>query len=448
MSAVNLCQELNCRNVQNAICLHCTKRLCINHIKQHAEHLLDEANSLCDQLNELTEYIAVRSTDTGKAAVLEQLHNWRITMIDEVEKLYMEKLQYVEQHDTLLCDKLNQFHQSLDQRLAHIRIPLEHLHAKQTTNQDELNHIRQNISRLEAEIDALQWQIDVSTNRIDLNRTMFVTSKQSTKMMTNIQSMASSVNSNQIHNSPIPPSQNNPRHSSIYNNTSCFAKTNAGYAPNQVPLIAHNSTTPPSEKLVFPTEPFLPNPPKNIVSITTAKSDKSPPVIQSKQSAADTASKTINTSSEILTSSNCTVQKPLLKELEHQMPLLRKVLSANIENEFQALYGIQLFCTTSVKLTVSRTTFTRWLDRLNTVDLLFQTFYDYGCIRREVFVQWRDCPNGDELHGHDSVAKNTTNFFHKLAMPASNYASAMEEVLVHEEVVYEEGRSTGMEEVD
>ncbi|CAF1082690.1 unnamed protein product [Didymodactylos carnosus] len=219
-------------------------------------------------------------------------------------------------------------------------------------------------------------------------------------------------------------------------------------------------------ELVFPTEPFLPNPSKNIASKTTAKSDKSPPVIQSKQSADDTVSKTINTSSEILTSSNCAVQKPLLNEqkpnpteyfhvertktkkpnqlhsfeklvrlfgdsytshntilqyiekttlnvplmrikviilsyldawysaastttqtsiAEHQMPLLRKVLSANIENEFQALYGIQLFCTTSVKLTGSRTAFTGCLDRLNTVNLLFQTFYDYGCIRQEMY---------------------------------------------------------------
>ncbi|CAF1515757.1 unnamed protein product, partial [Didymodactylos carnosus] len=189
MSQLNCCEEHNCRNVQNAICLHCNHRLCTDHIKQHGQYLLDDAHRTCDELNELVEYTNVRSKDTGKATIIEQLNEWRISMIDDVEKLYLEKLQYVEQHDESINNRLDQFKENLEERLRQIRAPLEQILLKQTTNKEELSHLKQMLGSLKTEIDELQWKIDISVNKIDLNQTILVKPKGNNKNLNSVQTI-------------------------------------------------------------------------------------------------------------------------------------------------------------------------------------------------------------------------------------------------------------------
>jgi hypothetical protein len=73
------CEEIECFNVQSAICLHCHHHLCITHIVAHGTLLLKEGDKLGEEINELIEKlnICLKKIHLTREETTYKLNIWR-----------------------------------------------------------------------------------------------------------------------------------------------------------------------------------------------------------------------------------------------------------------------------------------------------------------------------------------------------------------------------------
>ena len=73
------CEEQACTNVQSAVCLHCNRRLCTTHVIAHGAALLQEADKLSEQINELAEHlnVSLEQIQSTHSETMRALGIWR-----------------------------------------------------------------------------------------------------------------------------------------------------------------------------------------------------------------------------------------------------------------------------------------------------------------------------------------------------------------------------------
>ncbi|CAF1404743.1 unnamed protein product [Didymodactylos carnosus] len=169
MTDVDQCQEDSCTHSQNAVCLHCDQRLCFEHISAHNESLLNESNTISDDLNALLEQINLKCQNETKVIAAEQLKQWLATSLESIEREYNEKLQMIHQLDKSLHETLEEFKETLYQRINEIRIPLERIHSKLTTSKPEIDRLHQSVERIREEVNNLEYRIVLTSKPIDFS---------------------------------------------------------------------------------------------------------------------------------------------------------------------------------------------------------------------------------------------------------------------------------------
>jgi chromosome segregation ATPase len=139
------CEETPCINVQSAICLHCSRRLCAPHIIAHGTALLKEGDELCEQINQLTEHLSfsLQKIDRACEEATHKLGVWRQDQIDKIEYKYAEKLQVIETRKDHLTDLENELTKRLN---TEAKQPLDRMQTQQNASSQALQKIRQNIA--------------------------------------------------------------------------------------------------------------------------------------------------------------------------------------------------------------------------------------------------------------------------------------------------------------
>jgi len=141
------CEEIGCANVQSAVCLHCQHYLCVTHIVAHGTLLLKEGDQLCEQINELAEYLNVclQQIHIDREEATHKLNIWRQNQIDKLEYKYAEKIQVIE----FRKDYLTALENKLTQRLIkEAKQPLEYMQTRQNASSQNLQAIRQAIANI------------------------------------------------------------------------------------------------------------------------------------------------------------------------------------------------------------------------------------------------------------------------------------------------------------
>ena len=141
------CEETPCVNVQSAICLHCSRRLCAPHIIAHGTALLKEGDELCEEINHLSEHLnfSLQKIHKAREEAMHKLGVWRQDQIDKIEFKFAEKTQAIEFRQ----DDLTHLENDLTQRLEkEAKEPLNLMQVKQNASSQALQLIRQNIAHI------------------------------------------------------------------------------------------------------------------------------------------------------------------------------------------------------------------------------------------------------------------------------------------------------------
>ncbi|CAF0840877.1 unnamed protein product [Adineta steineri] len=174
------CEEHSCINVQSAICLHCDRRLCALHVVNHGAILLEEANELSDQLNEVAEHLSVylQQIQTKHNDAIQDIDIWRQRILNKIQNICVEKKQAIKVKQNSFIELENK----LSQRLTKdVREPLERMQVQKSANYQVLQVMRQALNDIKEESKQLQWTSTESANQFssfNIQNTTMVKSKK------------------------------------------------------------------------------------------------------------------------------------------------------------------------------------------------------------------------------------------------------------------------------
>ncbi|CAF3295637.1 unnamed protein product [Rotaria socialis] len=115
---MELCQTSSCLHSPIAICLHCQQHLCVEHLLQHNEQLVCQANIQCDEFNRITEQIEKMSFNEQFTSAEEDLNDWLNDQMKKLDKVYEEKLFLLKQAQSEVEEKLKAFKQTQRLKIA------------------------------------------------------------------------------------------------------------------------------------------------------------------------------------------------------------------------------------------------------------------------------------------------------------------------------------------
>ncbi|CAF1120748.1 unnamed protein product [Adineta ricciae] len=152
-----LCEEMpKCTNFQSAICLHCNRRLCLLHITEHNQFVLNQYQQLTNEIEEVSQYInnEYEKTRGVYQTILSDVNNWRAKQLEKIGEIYESHLQYVESRQ----EALNNTHQQLSELLdREARQPLKTTTGQGTITPGLWSHVQEIIKRVQNDSTQLKW---------------------------------------------------------------------------------------------------------------------------------------------------------------------------------------------------------------------------------------------------------------------------------------------------
>jgi hypothetical protein len=151
------CEDVSlCVKFQAAICLHCTRRLCVPHIIEHDKIVFDDAKNLSNSVEVIYQQIKDKSKKSRNTYndLLPSLDEWRVEQLEKIEEIYQNELEII----GFQQEALQGFHRELLEQLGRdAQQPLERIQRQQNTNLEILNHIRQAIETVQDDAVHLRW---------------------------------------------------------------------------------------------------------------------------------------------------------------------------------------------------------------------------------------------------------------------------------------------------
>ncbi|CAF3509965.1 unnamed protein product [Rotaria socialis] len=157
-----------CTNFQSAICLHCNRRLCVQHIINHnqiipssMENLASDLEFTFQQINDNYE----KSRDTYNST-LTSLNKWRTQQIERVQQIYENRLHCVESQQ----ESLSLLHQTLTEQLDRdARQELKLIESQKNAIAEKLSNIHQTISKVHQDGLQLKWVVSSLPPEVNLD---------------------------------------------------------------------------------------------------------------------------------------------------------------------------------------------------------------------------------------------------------------------------------------
>ncbi len=150
------CEENLCENFQSAICLHCMRRLCIYHIKNHQTILLNEIDEVKNQVNQINIILSNASNMIGqkRKADEKKCEDWRKEKIDQIERKFNQMIDSIKTQQKTL----EQLEVELNQRVkVQIEQPLELMITQKSINPHSLQIIQSAIETVKRDTAFLTW---------------------------------------------------------------------------------------------------------------------------------------------------------------------------------------------------------------------------------------------------------------------------------------------------
>ncbi|CAF3110605.1 unnamed protein product [Rotaria socialis] len=149
---MELCQTSSCLHSPIAICLHCQQHLCVEHLLQHNEQLVCQANIQCDEFNRITEQIEKMSFNEQFTSAEEDLNDWLNDQMKKLDKVYEEKLFLLKQAQSEVEEKLKAFKQTQRLKIADVQRRLFNSQLNKQINLEQLNQMKTTIEQLREDI--------------------------------------------------------------------------------------------------------------------------------------------------------------------------------------------------------------------------------------------------------------------------------------------------------
>lgn len=165
-----LCEDnLSCRNFQSAICLHCNRRLCVEHIHEHSEIIPGSFNNISNDLEHAFQEVNntyEKSRETYNN-MLSSLSQWRVQQTEKIQQIYDTKLNSIESQQRTL----NLLHKNLTDELEHdARRELKSIESEKDNLMKKLDIIRQTISKVRRNSTQLKWKFSSLPQNICLEQ--------------------------------------------------------------------------------------------------------------------------------------------------------------------------------------------------------------------------------------------------------------------------------------
>ena len=158
-----ICNESNCKNVSCALCFHCQRSVCLHHIIDHHQHLIERHASFYPILMNLYEKLQSMSIDQCFHQVIQRCSSKidRSSSIDFIRQLHSIREELIEQ--------LNDFKQEQFKRLKEISQQLST--SDSWLNDDEFQMIKIKFEDIRSSINSLVYGIHLEmSNEINCRK--------------------------------------------------------------------------------------------------------------------------------------------------------------------------------------------------------------------------------------------------------------------------------------
>jgi hypothetical protein len=156
------CEETSsCEKFQCAVCLHCNRLLCVQHIIEHDKFVLSSVDNLSNMVEDILKQIKYKSEKSRTTCddVLPGLDEWRREELEKIEQIYKHESQLIGVREETLKNSHRYLLEEVEQNA---RQPLERVQREQNTNVEILNHIQQTIDNVRKESEELKWDSSAS----------------------------------------------------------------------------------------------------------------------------------------------------------------------------------------------------------------------------------------------------------------------------------------------
>lgn len=151
-----VCQaESNCERVQSAVCLHCQRRLCLEHLAEHSSITLNRFGELSNEVRLTYEQLKVdceKRRDTVEQQ-FNSFHQWYNEQKVQLEQFYEQGLKSIQSRREFFIDEEFKLAQQLEQ---HAFQPLKELQDQGVVNTELINQIQDTINKTRETNSALQ----------------------------------------------------------------------------------------------------------------------------------------------------------------------------------------------------------------------------------------------------------------------------------------------------
>ncbi|UJR16454.1 hypothetical protein I4U23_003356 [Adineta vaga] len=179
------CEEDSCSNFQSVICLHCMRRICIDHLDIHRQSLSNKIEEFKDEFNHIHTVLVNASITVAEERTNNEnkWNNWRLEKIADIEREYNQMIDSIRNRQKLL----EELELGLKQRLKdEIQQPLEEMLLRKSVNLPLLDTIQLTIQTIKKESESLSWNSEhmntVGENK--MNQQQALTEEKSNETIT------------------------------------------------------------------------------------------------------------------------------------------------------------------------------------------------------------------------------------------------------------------------
>lgn len=157
------CSLVDCKRIPCALCHCCEKNLCLSHLKEHQDDLLDQLNSLVDQTTDLDDRLQAFQIQPMMDYAREKLEQWRRDCYRKIDEFFECKCQELIDNAN---GKLTKQRQHIDQ----VQTALAQLISEQAATREDLKQMKERIAQLEKDLHKMQqtsFKVDIQSYRIN-----------------------------------------------------------------------------------------------------------------------------------------------------------------------------------------------------------------------------------------------------------------------------------------
>ncbi|CAF1092455.1 unnamed protein product [Didymodactylos carnosus] len=162
-----ICEISSCPDGTFGYCLHCKRYLCINHLKDHEQELVEYSNTVGDNINLMRDNVEHLNTEIPLQNSIKTLNDWYEKSTVTLDTIYNKNLARIFQYNDELNNNLRAFQNVQTPKFDQIHNGIKDIQKHRTTNINEINRLQKNLDETKKELDTLFYDIKTECTAID-----------------------------------------------------------------------------------------------------------------------------------------------------------------------------------------------------------------------------------------------------------------------------------------